>query len=180
MLFIATKKEKKSKEKPAVLVMLKVLPSITNCNEVWEDLEGFRESQKNKVNNYLLTAEKINQNKLQLNDDWYKLLPGEFDQEYLKEFSKKTSLDKVVEKVIQGFRYQKSSDYVNTQDTLISLPREKRVRIDIQILEIGKSKIIVRNPNSEEKLIIPKNALFPAIRTISWEKKLRLCVHGIL
>jgi len=174
MLFIATKNEKNSKKNPAVFVMLKVLPSITNCNEIWENLKGFRESQSKKVNNYLLNAEKISQNKLQLNDDWYKLLPGEFDQEYLEEFSKTTSLDKVVEKVIQGFRYQKSSDYVNTQDTLISLPREKRVRIDIQILEIGKSKIIVQNPNSEENLIIPKNALFPAIRTVSWEKNIKI------
>ncbi len=170
MLFIATKKEKNSKQNPAILIMLKVLPSITNCNEIWENLKGFRDNQRKKIDNYLLKAVKISQNKLELNDDWYKLLPGEFDQEYSEEFSKKTTLEKVVEKVIQGFRYQKSSDYVNTQDTLISLPREKRVRIDIKILQIDSSKIIVQNPNSEENLILPKNALFPAIRTISWQK----------
>jgi len=174
MLFIATKKDNNSKQNPAVLTMLKVLPSIDNCNEILTNLKSFRDSKKQKVNNYLLRSEKVSQNKLDLNDDWYKLLPGEFDQEFLEEFSKKTNLDKIVEKVIQGFRYQRSSEYVNTKDTLISLPREKRVRIDIEILEIGKSKMIVRNPNSEENFIIPKKALFPAIRTVSWQKNIRI------
>jgi len=174
MLFIASKREDRSIQEHAIFAMLKVLPSIMNCNEILADLRSLCNSQGQKVNTHLLKAVKISQDKLKLQDDWYKLLPGEVDQEYSRESSKMTSLDKVVTKVIQGFRYERNSEFVSTRDTLISLPREKRVRIDIKILKIEDSEVIVQNPNSEENLVIPKNATFPAIRTASWQKSIKI------
>jgi hypothetical protein len=174
MLFIASKTEQNSKQNSAIFVMLKVLPSTINCNEILEELRSFSNNQSEKVSSHLLKAVKISQDKLKLQDDWYKLLPGEVNQEYSKESSKMVNLDKVVTKVIQGFRYEKNSEFVSTKDTLISLPREKRVRIDIKLLKVCFSHFIVQNPNSEENLIIPKKSTFPAIRTASWQKTIKI------
>jgi hypothetical protein len=148
--------------------------SIVGHYQILVDLRSFCDSQGQKVKNHLFKAAKVSQNKLAVNDDWYKLLPGEVDQEYSQESSKMTSLDKIVAKVIQGFRYEKNSEFVSTKDTLISLPREKRVRINIEILQISNSQLIVQNPHSEENLTIPKNATFPAIRTASWQKSIKI------
>jgi type I restriction-modification system DNA methylase subunit len=174
MLFIASKREQNSKQNSAIFVMLKVLPSTINCSEILEELRSFSNNQGQKVSSHLLKAVKVSQDKLKLQDDWYKLLPGEVNQEYSKESSKMVSLDKVVAKVIQGFRYEKNSEFVSTKDTLISLPREKRVRIDIKLLKVCGSHFVAQNPNSEENLIIPKNSTFPAIRTASWQKTIKI------
>ncbi len=176
MLFIASKGDNKLKQNSAsaIFVMLKVLPSTVNYEEILEELRSFSISQGQKANSHLLKATKVSQDKLKLQDDWYKLLPGEVNQEYTKDSSRMVSLEKVVAKVIQGFRFEKNSEFVSTKDTLISLPREKRVRMNNKILKVRGSNFVVQNPNSEEDLIIPKNSTFPAIRTASWQKSIKV------
>lgn len=117
---------------------------------------------------------RISQETLRKNDDWRQFLRLEVGKNY--PFARKNIviLNAAVKKVIQGFRYEKNSEFVSTKDTLLSLPREKRVRIDIEIQNIDSKKIVVRNPNAEEQLIIPKNATTPAIRTASWQRSIEI------
>jgi len=97
----------------------------------------------------LLSAVRISQKKLKKNNDWYQLLPGEVGIDYSTS-QNVIALNAIAKKVIQGFRYDRNSDFISTQDTLLSLHREKRVRIDIEIQDIDEKKINFRNPNEEE------------------------------
>jgi len=173
MLFIASRK-RNEEEQTATFAMLKVLPSQTNCNEICNNLTKFHEGTKKRIDNSLLRAARISEDKLKKNDDWYQFIPGEVDVAFSLEGMSTVALHTVVKKIIQGLRYHKSSEFVNTRDTLISIPREKRVRIDIEVQDIDDKRIMVRNPKGEEQLVIPKNATAPAIRTASWQRSIEI------
>jgi tRNA1(Val) A37 N6-methylase TrmN6 len=174
MLFIASRRSEDYCQRPSVFAMLKVLPSQANCAEIYNSLMRFYEGSGEQADTSLFRAARVTQGKLRNNDDWYQFLPGEIDLNYSLAPRNMISLNTVVKKVIQGFRYEKNSEFVSTKDTLVSKPREKRVRIDIEIQNIDDRRILVRNPNGEEQLVIPRTATAPAIRTASWQRSIEI------
>jgi type I restriction-modification system DNA methylase subunit len=174
MLFVASKRTKQDRQRPSVFAMLKVLPSHANWVDIWGNLTKFYEGSGERIDTPLYRARSITQIDLEKNEDWYQFLPGEVSVDYSFIPEEMTPLRKVVKKVIQGFRYEKNSEFVSTRDTLISIPRERRVRIDIEVREVEGNKFIVRNPNEEEDLEIPKTATIPAIRTASWQRSIEV------
>jgi len=174
MLVLSSRKTKSDYQRPAIVAMLKVLPSQANCTEIYDKLTNFQKGTGERIDTPLLRAARISQDKLEKNDDWYQLLPGEAGMDYSAPRRNMIALNAVVKKVIQGFRYERNSDFVSTQDTLLSLPREKRVRIDIEIQDIDEKRIAFRNPNEEEQMMISKKATMPAIRTASWQRSIEI------
>ena len=173
MLFIASKRANDTREKKVVTAILKVLPSQVNYDEIKQQLVDFSSSKSAVIETSLMRAKRIGQKELLDSEDWNQFLPGEtLADESLPPGMVK--LGSVVDRVVQGFRYEMNSEFVSTKDTMISIPRDGRVRIDLQIDEILDSKYSVKNPIGDKNFIIPFSSTSPAIRTASWQKTIEI------
>ena len=100
--------------------------------------------------------------------DWLSLLPGEekisVDISSSKLFA---PLHDVVGKdgVIQGIRFEGSSDYVNVKNTLISTKRTVGTRMNWMIIDEKPESIRARSQTTGAELEIPKRVLRPACRS---------------
>jgi len=173
MLFIASRRKDNDDCKGTVVAVLKVLPSPESCDAIKTDLVNFFNSQGMQTETSFMRARRVNQIDFSKGDDWYQFLPGEAKPTDSAPPGMVT-LKSVVERVVQGFRYEKSSEFVSTGDTMISIPRAKRVRIDLEIETATDKRFVVRNPHEVEKLVIPRSSTCPAIRTASLVKHIQI------
>jgi hypothetical protein len=100
--------------------------------------------------------------------DWLSLLPGEekigVDISSSRLFA---PLQEVVGKngIIQGIRFEGSSDYVNVKNTLISTKRTVGTRMNWMIIDEKPDSTRARSQTTGAELEIPKRVLRPACRS---------------
>ena len=102
--------------------------------------------------------------------DWLSLLPGEggigVNLSSVKGF---VTLREVVgdNGMIQGIRFEGSSDYVNVKNTIVSKKRGAKTRLNWEAVEENETGISAVNQKNGVLVIIPKEAIRPAIRSAS-------------
>jgi type I restriction-modification system DNA methylase subunit len=103
--------------------------------------------------------------------DWLSLFPGE--EEIGADFTTTTRLAPLREVIggpqgiIQGIRFEGSSDVVNVRNTIISIPRSVVGRMHWEIIEEKKRTVRARSHTTGAAIEIPRKALEAAVRTAS-------------
>src|SRR5207244_4098433 len=69
--------------------------------------------------------------------------------------------------IIQGIRFEGTSEIVNVKDTIVSYPRELVSRVHWEIVAEKKKTVHVVSHRTGIELDIPRQALEPAVRTAS-------------
>ena len=174
ILLIAKKRGVRSKPRPNfVVATVKSQPTLDNMSrfvEQLKDASGAIDSG-NMANDLHISPEvdfriaSVDELKA---SDWLSLLPGEGTTGI--DLSGNHSFIPLVEiigsnGIIQGIRFEGSSDYVNVKNTLISHRKEMTSRLNWEIIEEKGIKVKVRSQTTGAEVDIPRTALEPAIRS---------------
>jgi len=163
-LLVLEKVDRPQKSSKARFIFLKERPTLTNTEKLYHNI--INTPDKEILDFCDVTQEELNQN-----DDWWEFIPEPRLSSKLK-FSKNkfSSLLDVLgdeDSLKQGLRFNSSSEFVSTKNSIISNPRP-RISIEFEIIEETKNKI-----KFTDKLgnfyKISKKSLRPAIRTISYQ-----------
>lgn len=115
-----------------------------------------------------LTLSKLEQTESAQRSNWQVLLPDEDGQaESDLEAPVMAPLRAVVPKVIQGIRFNDTSDSVHPKNTLLSRPREAKSHVDWRIVAEDEDAVTATSTATGVTLEIPKSVLLPTTRTIS-------------
>jgi hypothetical protein len=174
ILIIAEKRpEKKKPKENIILATIRKKPTLENMSVVVSQLkDALVLSDNDKINRKIITTDfldyRIGSIDELKNEDWLSLLPGQEkigielpESTIFSTFQKYLGQDKL----IQGIRFEGSSDYVNVTNTLISNKREVGTRVNWLIIEENKNTIRVRSQKSGVEIDIPRSVLLPATRS---------------
>ncbi|MGD0056363.1 MAG: N-6 DNA methylase [Methanomassiliicoccales archaeon] len=177
ILLVARKRKPSSKPKETfILATIKEKPSLDNVGSFvgkLKDAYSMAESGLPLKHDVLKSDEldiKVGLRADLMNADWLALLPGEeligVDVSRCVGF---TRLVDIIQEdgIIQGIRFEGSSDYVNVKNTIISRKREERTRMNWEIMEESEEGVKAVNTRSGAGVKVPWNVLKPAARTPS-------------
>lgn len=182
ILFVARKK--RSGDRLTNLCVVASLSSginESNMNEIGEQLRSLREASPDRGS--IEKAGRALGITLRLVDpadfvdvrDWRRLLPGEGLEGFKPPASDRLApLRAVVPKVIQGIRFDDSSDRVNVKNTILSLPRNVDVKMNWKIASETDTEVLATNVDTAVTLNIPKSVLEPTTRSPSGMERIEM------
>lgn len=87
-----------------------------------------------------------------------------------------TKLEEIIgsDGIIQGIRFEGSSNYVNVKNTIISRRREAKTRLEWEIVGSDAENLRVQNLKTGAGVVIPREVLRPAARTPSGLRQMGL------
>lgn len=183
ILLIAKKRPPKTRPKKSfVLATIRSKPTLDNMSLLVSQLKDAYSmtdsvvtpgsvSSKGDIDFKIVTTEELK------TDDWLALLPGEENigvdlssSRYLVPLRTIAGDDGI----IQGIRFEGSSDLVNVKNTLISRQREVGTRLNWVITEESADSFKVRNQATGAEVAIPKSALMAATRSPSGQETMAI------
>lgn len=184
ILLIAKKRKPGAKPKESfILATVKERPSLDNIGHLVSQLKdsfNVKESSFAIKRDYLRSSDldiKIGLRSDLESTDWLALLPGE--ENIGVNLSKNPLFTKLVEiigneGIIQGIRFEGSSNYVNVRNTIISKRREAKTRLNWEIVGEEENCLKVQSQHNGAGALIPLDVLKPAVRTPSGIRKMNL------
>lgn len=183
ILLIAKKRTPMTRPKKSfVLATIRSKPTLDNMSMLVSQLKDAYSmadsatilgatSSKEDIDFKVITTEELE------TDDWLALLPGEENIGVdLSSSRHLTTLRAIVgdDGIIQGIRFEGSSDLVNVKNTLISRQREVGTRLNWVITEELADSFKARSQTTGAEVVIPRNALRPATRSPSGQNTMRI------
>jgi tRNA1(Val) A37 N6-methylase TrmN6 len=163
-LLVLEKVNKPQKTSKARFIFLKEKPTLTNTEKLHINIT-------NTPNTEILDFCDVTQEELAQNDDWWEFIPEPRLSSSFKYSKNKVSslLDFLGDEdaLKQGLRFNSSSEFVSTKNSIISNPRP-RISIEFEIIKETKNKIKFTDQLGSS-FNISKKSLRPAIRTISYQ-----------
>jgi predicted RNA methylase len=168
ILLVARKTVVGSKEPLCVLARLEAMPNETNVDKIASVLQhAFEPDVMKPDSGGLVNVSTISQRSLQGSANWQALLPEEEIEGFtLPQSPLLTPLSEVVPFVIQGIRFDDSSDRVNVKNTILSRPRrDVNVKLEWKIIGESDKEVTATSTDSGETVHVPKEVLQPTTRS---------------
>lgn len=174
ILLIAKKVGATQTKGPCVLARLEVMPTENNVDKLANILRNVYNAKRmdkaliGRAAKAGVEISKIEQDVLQRSVNWQRFLPGESIPGYhLPDSPLLVPLSEVAPKVIQGLRFHRDSDKLNTKNSLLTRPRDVTVRMNWEVVDEDKRKVMARSRTSGEVVKVPRSALLPTTRSAS-------------
>jgi len=177
ILLVARKRQQNDQARVTpLLATLRTKPTMENVASLVDQLQNARAFGQPSTATKMVSSTTDFDIRLSSQDelqgpDWLALLPGE--EKIGVDLSRIPALAPLREVIggsngiIQGIRFEGSSDLVNVKDTIISFPRDFVSRVHWEITAEKKKAIRVVSHKTGVELDIPRQALEPAVRTAS-------------
>jgi N-6 DNA Methylase len=174
VLLLGQKREHPEPGPACVLVRMGAAPSPGNLHAVTTVLEeaarpgALTPSLNDRAKRLDLTLSKLEQAEFARRSNWQEVLPDETDMSAGGlEAPVLTPLRDVVPKVIQGIRFNDTSDAVHPKNTLLSRARDAKSHVDWRIEAEDADSVTATSTATGVTVRVPKSVLRPTTRTIS-------------
>lgn len=175
VLLLGEKRKEGNRGSPCTLVRMGAAPSPGNIGAITSVLQEAAESKSlsasvlERAARLGLTLSKMDQSEFLGRSNWQMALPDEVDFSGTDLVSPFLSpLREVVPRVIQGIRFNDTSDTVHPKNTLVSRARDAaKSHLNWRIVSEDSDSVMATSTSTGVTVHIPKSVLRPTTRTIS-------------
>jgi hypothetical protein len=172
ILLVARKREQTGPHRPCLIVRLGVVPTEGNMDTLGVLLrETHAQGSAGKASRELAKSfdtdlSAVPQARFNETANWLHLIPEAGLESFdLSGIEALAPLERVVTRVVQGFRFNAMEEQTRPKNTLLSHPRAARVRMEWEIVREDAASVTARSRANGVEVEVPRGALQPSTRS---------------